>query len=462
MIASVIIPSYKRSKLLEKGLESLSQQKSNYPFEVIVLNDGVIDETEKVCNKYKDKLNIRYIFTGHRNISKDVWRVPGFSINVGVKQADSDIIILSSPEIFYMEKDIIERILTPLLNNSKLLVIPYGKNDVYGKILQALKAGSPIDFSMYHKLRHNLPVFLPFCMGMRKENFVDIGGYDEDFTGYCWDDNDIIDRLIMSGCNYHQIQSHIIHLYHEKSFQLETEDEEEQYNYKLYKERKDQVIRNKGKTWGKLDNNLEEKFTDVYKNGIWLQNKSRSGAGSDDENTKILKQEFVKLINELKIDTLLDLGCGDFTWMKSIIDDLEIKKYMGIDIVESVISDNIKKYGSDKVDFVQANIINTILPQSDLILCRDVLLHLSFEYVISFFKNINNFQFKYLLTTTFTDENRENKNLVVNKGYWTPFNLQKKPFNLPKPKQIINEQCTEGDGAFTDKSLGLWKKGTFK
>ena len=462
MIASIIIPCYKRSELLKRGLESLSQQKSAYPFEVIILNDGVVDNTENVCNQFKDKLNIRYFFTGHRNISKDIWRVPGFSINVGVKQADSDIIILSSPEIFYMEKDIIERILTPLLNNSKLLVIPYGRNDIHGKILQALKFKQPIDFSMYHNLRHNLPVFLPFCMGMRKENFVDIGGYDEDFIGYCWDDNDIIDRLIMSGCNYHQIQSHIIHLYHDKSFQLKNEEEEEQYNLKLYKDRKNQIIRNKGKEWGKMDNNLEEKFTDAYKNNTWLRNKSKSGAGSDDENTKILKQEFIKLINKLKIDTLLDLGCGDFNWMKDIIDDLDIKKYMGIDIVESVISKNIKKYGSDKVDFVQANIINTILPQSDLILCRDVLLHLSFEHVISFFKNINNFQFKYLLTTTFTDINRENKNLVVNEGFWTPFNLQNKPFNLPKPKQIINEQCSEGDGAFTDKSLGLWKKESFK
>jgi len=72
MELSIIIPSFKRAELLKYGLKSLAKQKISSAYEVIVLNDGVHDETEKVCESFKDQLNIRYIFTGHRNFPEKV------------------------------------------------------------------------------------------------------------------------------------------------------------------------------------------------------------------------------------------------------------------------------------------------------------------------------------------------------------------------------------------------------
>ena len=31
------------------------------------------------------------------------------------------------------------------------------------------------------------------------------------------------------------------------------------------------------------------------------------------------------------------------------------------------------------------------------------------------------------------------------------------PFNFPPPLRLVNENCTEGDGAYGDKCLGLWR-----
>jgi hypothetical protein len=42
-------------------------------------------------------------------------------------------------------------------------------------------------------------------------------------------------------------------------------------------------------------------------------------------------------------------------------------------------------------------------------------------------------------------------------GKWRPLNMQLPPFNFPNPICIINEKCTEGEGEFKDKSLGLWR-----
>lgn len=464
MNTSIIIPCYNRPKLLKLGLESLSKQDTYYPFEVIVLNDGLPDETEKICNEYKYKLNVRlrYIFTGQRNYSdKFIWRVPGFAINIGVKQAKGSIIILTCPEIYLMETDIIRRIIESLPDGSKSLVIPYGKFDEEGKILNAVENNQKIDFSLYDAIPRRLPTWLQFFMGMRKESFISIGGYDEDFVGYCFDDNDLIDRLRINGCEYCQLQRHIIHLFHLKNNRIGLENETKQfkYNENLYNERKHIVIRNKNREWGVIEADLEKQFTDVYKNNTWLRNKSKSGEGSDTDSTKTLKLELIKLINELKIDTLLDLGCGDFNWMKNIVPELNIKQYIGIDIVKHVIENNNEQYSSDKIEFIYANIINVKLPKADLILCRDVPVHLSFKLINNLLKNFNSSDFTYLLMTTFTNEDRKNKDIETKEGAWRPLNLQKEPFSFPTPISIINEQCKEYKELFIDKSLGLWKKG---
>ena len=47
-------------------------------------------------------------------------------------------------------------------------------------------------------------------------------------------------------------------------------------------------------------------------------------------------------------------------------------------------------------------------------------------------------------------------NFDIENGDWRMLNLQTQPFVLPDPIVLINEQCEEVDGAYKDKSLGLW------
>jgi hypothetical protein len=41
---------------------------------------------------------------------------------------------------------------------------------------------------------------------------------------------------------------------------------------------------------------------------------------------------------------------------------------------------------------------------------------------------------------------------------WRPINMQIDPFNFPKPLIIIDEQCSEGEGKFIDKSICIWSR----
>ncbi|MEO8451290.1 MAG: hypothetical protein ABI647_15960 [Gemmatimonadota bacterium] len=89
-------------------------------------------------------------------------------------------------------------------------------------------------------------------------------------------------------------------------------------------------------------------------------------------------------------------------------------------------------------------------------LCRDCLVHLSFADVGRALANIRSARITYLLTTTFPEEAL---NVDIATGDWRPLNLEREPFSFPPPLALLPEGCTEGDGRFQDKSLGLWLVG---
>lgn len=196
---------------------------------------------------------------------------------------------------------------------------------------------------------------------------------------------------------------------------------------------------------------IKNKFTYVYRNNLFQGKESRSGEGSNLIQTTIIRKKIPLLIEELNIKSLTDAPCGDFFWMRHV--ELPVEKYIGVDVVKAIIEINQNKYSNEQRSFTELNIIKDIIPRSDMILCRDCLVHLSFKQGIRILENFKMSGSKYLLITTFVDRT---SNKELGKGFWRTINIEKDPFNLPKPIQLINEGCTEFDGRFTDKSLGLF------
>jgi len=196
----------------------------------------------------------------------------------------------------------------------------------------------------------------------------------------------------------------------------------------------------------------EAVFSEIYYRNAFRGTESISGPGSSLEQTKTIRQEIPKVIEELNVKSLLDAACGDFHWMKEM--NLGIDKYIGADIVSDLIESNREQYGSERTEFVILNIVKSSLPFVDLILCRDCLIHFSFKDIFSALENFCRSNSKYLLTTTFI---KQLKNVDIKTGRVRPINLSLPPFNFRGPIRIINEQCTEQNGKYSDKSLGLWK-----
>lgn len=194
------------------------------------------------------------------------------------------------------------------------------------------------------------------------------------------------------------------------------------------------------------------RFTRYFKNNTFGSNESVSGAGSTLEQTRVLREVLPTIFQEYEIKAFTDAPCGDFNWMRYV--DLDsIDSYQGLDIVKGIIESNNQKYSSGKVSFQVCDISNDPIRISDLILCRDCLVHLSYQDANKVVKNFKNSGAKYLLTTTFTERT---KNEDLGKKIWRTLNLGLSPFNFPTPIVIINESCTEGNNMFTDKSLALY------
>ena len=194
-----------------------------------------------------------------------------------------------------------------------------------------------------------------------------------------------------------------------------------------------------------------KKITNIYQNNLFKGKESRSGEASNMIQTTTIRKEIPLLIKELKIKSLIDAPCGDFFWMREV--ELPVERYIGVDIVKDIVENNQIKYGNKQMIFKELNIIKDVMPMTDMILCRDCLVHLSFKQGIQVIKNFKKSGSKYLLITTFVNRLSNND---LGKGFWRTINIEKSPFNFPNPIKIINENCTEQNGKYSDKSLGLF------
>jgi hypothetical protein len=203
----------------------------------------------------------------------------------------------------------------------------------------------------------------------------------------------------------------------------------------------------------RVDNQVKNHFTTIFEKNIFEGDVSVSGRGSDLIQTEMIRREIPLLLKEFDVKRFMDAPCGDFYWMKHVV--LPVEQYIGVDIVEAIIKKNQATYTDPQHSFVCLDIIEDPLPPADLMLCRDCLVHLNFAQAIKAIRNFQRSGITYLLTTTFTG--RET-NVDLGEGdIWRTLNLEQSPFHFPKPLKLINENCTEGDNKFNDKSLGLWR-----
>jgi len=198
---------------------------------------------------------------------------------------------------------------------------------------------------------------------------------------------------------------------------------------------------------------LAKKFERIHETNLWGADTSVSGVGSELEATAAIRERLPGLLKELGVRSMLDAPCGDHRWMASL--DLDLDRYVGMDIVPSIIEALQQRYQGDaRRTFALVDLTRDPLPRCDLILSRDCLVHFSFATLSQALRNLKSSAATWLLTTTFPELER---NEDIEDADWRPLNFERAPLDWPAPVEIINERCTEAGGAYADKSLALWR-----
>jgi hypothetical protein len=189
-----------------------------------------------------------------------------------------------------------------------------------------------------------------------------------------------------------------------------------------------------------------DRFREAYRSRAWAPSKgqlSLSGLGSEASATRTIVEALPALLGHLGCETLLDVGCGDWNWMREVRLPCD---YVGIDIVPEVIEAN-RRYERAGVEFEVGDAIEGPLPKADVVLCREVLFHLSFRDGMAALGNMQAAG-QWLLTTS---DAAIWFNSDIETGDFRRINLERAPYRLPRPRAVISD-----DGVCKGRVLALW------
>ncbi len=181
---------------------------------------------------------------------------------------------------------------------------------------------------------------------------------------------------------------------------------------------------------------VRERFQSAYRLGSWVHSNeqlSLSGRGSETAATGHLRERLPSLLTRLGCRRLLDIGCGDWNWMRNV----QLRcDYLGVDIVPEIIEAN-RAHERPGVRFEVADAIAGPLPQADVALCREVLFHLSFHDGCAALANVRAAAPWLIVTTDPTLW----FNSDIRTGDYRKLNLQRAPYRLPPPHEVIADDA---------------------
>lgn len=194
-------------------------------------------------------------------------------------------------------------------------------------------------------------------------------------------------------------------------------------------------------------------FTRIYANNDWKSDESASGEGSTLAYTAGLRQALPALFEKFAVRSMFDAPCGDFNWMRVLLEDVRID-YTGGDIVKTLVDENAARYGGPTRRFVHFDLTRDAFPRADLWFCRDCLFHLSFDDTRRALRRFVDSDIPYVLTTT-----HKNRDGFVNRdiptGSYKPMDLFSAPYNFPRD---VLYRIDDWVAPFPEREMCLWSR----
>jgi SAM-dependent methyltransferase len=193
--------------------------------------------------------------------------------------------------------------------------------------------------------------------------------------------------------------------------------------------------------WARLQlRNQGRSGADIFKrywaDNHWRNRETRSGDGSTIAYTEPLRRELPPLLARLGARTMLDLPCGDFHWIRHMPLPGGLR-YVGADIVPGMIAELQRRHAGALRSFLCIDALTDDLPEADLWLCRDLVIHLPNADVLALLARFARSRIRYLLVTSHAATVGANTDTFM--GGFQLVNLQLPPFALPEPDECLRD-----------------------
>lgn len=189
-LVSIIIPSYNSDLYIEEAIISaLNQTYSNK--EVIVIDDGSIDNTQEILKKYKDRIKI--LTQENQGVAK--------ARNTGIKHSNGEYVAnLDADDKWYIDR--LEKMIPFMISNnldiitSNYIYVDESRMVINNKPAFFENYTAPNPSKQYHSLLREATAFT--FMIVKREILNEIDGYDDNLNGEA-EDYDLWLRLLQKG-----------------------------------------------------------------------------------------------------------------------------------------------------------------------------------------------------------------------------------------------------------------------
>lgn len=206
-----------------------------------------------------------------------------------------------------------------------------------------------------------------------------------------------------------------------------------------------------------MSNSAKENFSYIYEKKYWGEGETVSGSGSTMAYTEILRQKLPKIYENFNVKTVLDAPCGDFNWMRSVVEQTPDIQYIGADIVPQLVKDNHQKICQNNVKFMELDITQDKLPRADIMIVRDCLFHLPNAMIRDFIYNFLSSDIPLLFTSSYYDDSypQAQQTEIQKPGDWFYLNLMNPPWNFPPDVLYLVEDWIPG---YIPRRMYLWHR----
>lgn len=219
-LVSLVIPTKNEGDYIRLTLESAVSVKINFPFEIIVVDDGSSDGCCESIKALEISNNLKIITTEGIGLAR--------AKNLGAEHSTGEYLIFCDAHLFF-EDLWIDRLLEPIIigqadgTTPGIAAIHMPEAVGYG---QTLNSTLSVEWNGWCETPFPCAILPGGCFAVSRNIFFEIGGFDNGFRIWGWEDVDISIKMWLFGYKC-QTQPHvkIFHLFRESyPYQVTYED----------------------------------------------------------------------------------------------------------------------------------------------------------------------------------------------------------------------------------------------